>query len=158
MGCRKKQARLSAYLDGELSPKAAAAVREHLEACPQCASVLDRLAALDGALETVDGLTPPLGFVGRIVAVAEAQRERAAATRVPVFGRLRPAFSRVAALVTLVAGLWLGATLGGSVSGTNVLVAETEDESVLDLQVDSLSAAPPGSLAEAYLYPVAESE
>ncbi len=62
---------------------------------------------------------------------------------------------RVAAGLVAVAGIWVGLNVGGSAfaggertsSGTVDVAAQDE----FDLQVESLSAAPPGSIAEAYL-------
>lgn len=45
--CTKIQAKLSAFLDGELNPKEMAEVSAHLETCPDCAAVLEKIRRLD---------------------------------------------------------------------------------------------------------------
>jgi hypothetical protein len=51
--CRRARSRLSAFLDGELPPRAAQAVDGHLRACAGCA---ERMASLRSAIESVADL------------------------------------------------------------------------------------------------------
>ncbi len=46
MNCWRTKQLLAAYLDGELSPSEATLVEEHVERCPECAELRDRIAAL----------------------------------------------------------------------------------------------------------------
>ena len=51
MRCMQSRERLSAYLDGELTPSEAGAVREHVTACSDCASEYAALAATSRQLK-----------------------------------------------------------------------------------------------------------
>ncbi len=154
--CKTTSQRLSAYLDGELPQAGAAAVEEHLRGCPQCAAELAALRALSHALDGLEGTAVPARFAARVRRAAEAKTAR----RRPIvlFGgssTLSRVLMRVAAGLVAVAGIWVGLNVGGSAfaggertsSGTVDVAAQDE----FDLQVESLSAAPPGSIAEAYL-------
>lgn len=56
--CAKIEELLSAYLDGRLSPKEKARVSAHLESCPACATLLDKMHKLDemasSAMDAID--------------------------------------------------------------------------------------------------------
>jgi anti-sigma factor RsiW len=84
--------RLSAYLDGELEPEAAASVGDHVASCPLCREELDRLDDARRLLRGMAPLEPPPGFTERFGA------------------RLRRVFRRVAGGVAL-AGAAIGAAL-----------------------------------------------
>lgn len=43
MGCEELLAALAEYVDGEIDPATAAAIRGHLEKCPTCELVVDNL-------------------------------------------------------------------------------------------------------------------
>ncbi len=45
--CDKIRTKLSAYLDGELSPDEMAEVAEHLESCPDCSALLEKMRQVD---------------------------------------------------------------------------------------------------------------
>ena len=53
MTCHDVEARLGAYLDGELSEAAASEVRAHLDACPACRALYDRHRALAAGVRAV---------------------------------------------------------------------------------------------------------
>jgi anti-sigma factor RsiW len=46
MNCWRTKQLLAAYLDGELSPSETTLVEEHVEGCPECAELRDRIASL----------------------------------------------------------------------------------------------------------------
>jgi len=46
MNCWRTKQLLAAYLDGELSPSETTLVEEHVESCPECAELRDRIASL----------------------------------------------------------------------------------------------------------------
>ena len=50
--CRRWKSRVSAFMDGELSPDREAAVSAHLSRCPACARIVREYARLSGGLET----------------------------------------------------------------------------------------------------------
>lgn len=60
--CKKVADNLVAYSDGELSPKDARVVREHLEGCPGCREVLARLQAVEREMRLLPGVSPSAGF------------------------------------------------------------------------------------------------
>ncbi|HET6442141.1 MAG TPA: zf-HC2 domain-containing protein [Phycisphaerae bacterium] len=101
---------LPAYLDGELKPSTAAAVRRHLAHCESCAA---RAELLEGAWNLLDEAGAPpaaTGFTSRMMAriVEEKELERLEA-------RLRPHRLRrqiLAAVTGLAAGLlvWFAGT------------------------------------------------
>ena len=51
MRCTQSRERLSAYLDGELTPSEAGAIREHVAACADCAGEYAALAATSRQLK-----------------------------------------------------------------------------------------------------------
>ncbi len=158
MNCRKATKKLSAYLDGELASSDASRVRAHVDACPRCASALEELRKLDATLDAVPALTPRPGYADRIVARAEQKLYDRAPSPVGGWARVRPALARLAAAVVFVMGLWLGGTMAGSLTYSTQTIAETEEATLIDLQVDSLSAVPSGSVAETYLALLGEEE
>ncbi len=151
MKCKKTSERLNAYLDGELAPDEALAVREHLRACPQCAAELDGLKQLNRALEAEPGMAVPNGFARRVRAVAE-ERHAVPVGLATSTARLQLVLSRIAAVVMVAAGLWVGGLMARSTSQSSLGVEpETYEVTEFDLQLDPLSATPPGSVAEVYL-------
>ncbi len=154
--CKTTSQRLSAYLDGELPQAGAAAVEEHLRGCPRCAAELAALRGLSHTLEGLEGAAVPSGFAARVRRAAGA--ERASRRPLVLFGtpsRLNRVLMRVAAGLVAVAGLWVGMSVGGSAFASreeaSFDTAEVAQQSEFDLQLESLSTAPPGSIAEAYL-------
>src|ERR687895_2894954 len=55
MSCEHLRTAVGAYALGALDPDEAAAVRRHLETCPECAAELDALAPLPGLLSLAGG-------------------------------------------------------------------------------------------------------
>ncbi len=53
---------LSAYLDGELESSDAAAVREHLKTCAECAGYLERMRGLDESIRSARPAMPDEGY------------------------------------------------------------------------------------------------
>ena len=151
MKCKKTSERLNAYLDGELAPDEALAVQAHLRACPRCAAELDGLKQLNQALGAEPSTAVPNGFARRVRAVAE-ERHAVPVGLAASTARLHLVLSRIAAVVTLAAGLWVGGLMAGSTSQSSLSVEpETYEVTEFDLQLDPLSATPPGSVAEVYL-------
>ncbi len=152
MKCRRTCERLNAYLDGELAPHEALAVQEHLRACPRCAAELDELKRLNRALEGQPLIAVPAAFARRVRAAGEERR----AGPVPIAtstARLNLVLSRVAAVVMVAAGLWVGGLMarGTPTSGVGAIESDTYEAAEFDLQLNALSAAPPGSVAEVCL-------
>ena len=55
MSCEHLRSAVGAYALGALDPDEAAAVRRHLETCPECAAEHDALAPLPGLLSLAGG-------------------------------------------------------------------------------------------------------
>src|SRR6201998_3784191 len=67
MQCDSASEMLDAYLDGELSPEASAAMRDHLQECPRCSAQIAETARLQRALPRArTHFTPTAEFRQRI--------------------------------------------------------------------------------------------
>jgi anti-sigma factor (TIGR02949 family) len=111
--CHWVRSVLTAYLDGELKPSTADAVRRHLERCPECArhaAELERAWKLLDALETaapVPRIRP--GFTERMMArIVEEKELEAFEARLR---RGRRARQFIAQITGMAAGLALGVVL-----------------------------------------------
>ena len=114
--CMTRKA-ISQYLDGELSPAAADAAREHFRSCADCTKILDEMRGLDEAIrhETVAKADVP-DVAGRVRNELQSRgaflRARMAAGRRRIFGEslvtMRLAGSLVAAAILLVAVVFVG--------------------------------------------------
>ncbi|MBI5744073.1 MAG: zf-HC2 domain-containing protein [Elusimicrobia bacterium] len=70
--CTEITRRLSAYQDGELSPKDQEAVKSHLASCAGCAEELRRISEVDPALKLLPGTVPSPFFAAKVAAAARA--------------------------------------------------------------------------------------
>jgi len=106
---------INQYLDGELSPRVAERVEEHLAGCPRCAEVLEDLRGADAALRRASPAAQPVPDIASRV-TAELHRRgaflkaRVAAGNRRLFGSSPVAVQMagavaVAALVLLTVGL-----------------------------------------------------
>jgi len=94
--------RLSPYLDDELDARERAAVTRHLEACAECARLLEELAAVD-RLVAAEAVPAPAGYFETFGARVSARlRDAPADTRPRLF---EPAWALAAAAVLVVAVL-----------------------------------------------------
>ena len=107
--CHWVRSVLAAYLDGELKPSTAEAVRRHLERCPDCAR---RAAQLEEMWRLLDAAAaPPIrpGFTERMMArIVEEKALEALEARSRPSRRLRDLAATVSGLA---AGLVLGVAL-----------------------------------------------
>ena len=150
MDCRNAQARLNAYLDGELPPGEAALLHEHLRTCAACAAKQEALREVNGNLDLLEGADVPAGFASRVRAVAEGRR---VATWQPTHGWLSP-YARVAAVLVAMVGLVFGWAMGGAVSAGRADAAPAvvqATDTAFEIEARALSTTPPDSLAAAYL-------
>ena len=74
MDCEKVQENLSAYLDGELSPQEADAVRAHLESCEDCAAEAESLRSTVRLVRSLERAQAPAVLKRRVMAAAGGRR------------------------------------------------------------------------------------
>jgi anti-sigma factor RsiW len=132
--------RLSAFIDGELPGVDRRAVEWHLDGCPDCASVHQRLAAAWALVADAPRVAPRVDLWPRIEARLAGGRRRPA-----WLGRL--AWNPLPALA-LVAGLLLGLQLGEALVRDRGSAPSAEASR---LDVHFLGDVFPGSLAEVVL-------
>lgn len=115
MNCRDVEARITAYLDGELDATTSSALRGHLRGCDACRVLAEDHAKIAGALAQLPPAEPPAAmWDGVMVKVAEAEAADAKRSRLAIFGarvweRLRPQLVPALALgaAAAVAAVWL---------------------------------------------------
>ncbi len=118
MNCQDVEARLGAYLDGELDASETAAVSAHLKGCPECAASLDRLRAVRTAVRAeLPAYRAPDTLRMRIRDVVREAAPALSPARPPAWRWLAVA----AAVVLAVVGTWKVASDRG---GENVLAEE----------------------------------
>jgi hypothetical protein len=105
MNCSNCQPLLSAYVDDSIGQGERAAVDAHLRSCSACHALMQDLAAIRSASQSLDALTPPARVWHQIAAtVVEPPRSRFGwLTRQPVMA--------VAMAAVIAAGLWRVADL-----------------------------------------------
>lgn len=106
MNCRGASRRLSAYIDGDLSPGIRQSVDEHLQSCRSCKLKLAELTAIVKAAQNMPSLKVSLGFKERVLAAIHdggksSLRLRAVPLRLALAGA---GFVTVAVLVFFLAG------------------------------------------------------
>ena len=105
---------LSAYLDGQLRPRAHARLAAHLAACPACAASLAELRALHTDFQALPDERLGFDLAQVIRGRIEALPPRTQAGRAPRWRRLVPAGIGAAASVSI--GLALGMSLTAPVA------------------------------------------
>jgi len=123
MLCEQVRDHLSAYLDKELTADLSAAVRAHVDACPDCRSLLADLRATSNLLRRLPVHAAPEGLAGDVM--REMERRVVLESSEPAAGqphertlaihraRSWPRALAVAATLLLAAGIGLFAYLGG---------------------------------------------
>jgi anti-sigma factor RsiW len=160
MRCKSVRDKLDRFGRQELAPRTRAAVEAHLSACADCRRHLARQERLSGLLARAP--TPPAvpeGFSDRLMAAA---RRRQSELR-PMPGslwRLRwlslseSVRKKAAQAVALAGGILIGILMGQQAwqSAHSSIPRQTaEPDPVAVYQLDYLTDAPGGSLAESYL-------
>jgi len=106
MSCHEIEKELSAYLDGELSPKEAVRVRGHVAQCPACARELERLRRVITAVRELPEVPAPEGLKQKILdelAAGERVRRKPAGV-----SRLRMLWPTAAAVAIAALLAWYG--------------------------------------------------
>ena len=112
MKCDEVILRLVSLADGAISAGEAEAVRGHLAACADCRALLEQLRADAGLLRREPAPQVPAFLATRIMAEVRVRKQPA--------GRwwgMSPALARVAAVVLVAVGIWLGTVLGRGILG-----------------------------------------
>lgn len=95
MNCEKIEVLFPSYLEDELSPEESAAVRNHLESCPECFSLLSSLKETMDSLAGFPELEPSESLIQRLQTIPKKKA-------VPVLNFfLRPSLQPVFAVATI---------------------------------------------------------
>lgn len=160
MRCDTVRKKLDRFAQQELAPRLRESVEAHLRECAGCRRHLAREERLAAVLASVpEPPAVPEGFGDRLMAAA--RRRQAASRPVPELRRrvgwLRPSVpfgAQAAQAAVLAGGLLLGVVMGQQ-AWQSVHPAGTQQTSQADplavFELDYLSDAPGGSLAESYL-------
>jgi anti-sigma factor RsiW len=158
MRCEKVRLKIDAYVTGELSPGARAAVEEHLKTCDGC-----RLAAAAARkfidLGQASSIPPvPEGFARRLAVLARQKAGRrapaAASWNLVAWWRTVSMPMQAAAAAVLVIGLATGLLIGWNTwqaPAAPPAQAASQTDPLASYNVDYLTDAPDGSLAQTYL-------
>ena len=141
--CLSCKRRLSAYIDGELSPWFMAAVEEHLASCPDCRAEYDSLRAVMDALNVLKTPEPRRGLDA---AVMDRIAREGESNRLPWF---IPAPVCAAAF-----GLFIGVFLANGATpqrADEAMIAPiiAADDGIMRA-MDVFSPSPQGSFSNAY--------
>lgn len=120
--CDKIRNKLSAYLDGELSPEEMAEVAAHLETCPDCSALLEKMRKIDEMAETAipdfdDKLMDSL--TGRIMDSIKESKPIAEENRPK--SRVIPIWYRYVAVAASIVIVFLAGRMAFKESGGNLL-------------------------------------
>jgi len=161
MYCDWIQECLSAYLDGEIGEQMRAQLDEHLASCEGCREALARLRQVDALLGSASAPAVSERFTDRVMAQA---REHAAGRR-QAFREFWSPFHwwessslpmRAAAAAVLMVGVAAGAFMARDTwepapSQPVVSVQSAEADVLATYNLDYLTDAPSGSLAQIYV-------
>ena len=106
MNCKKTQKKLSKFFDR--GTELDAALKNHLQQCPECKRFWDDLATLDSAVQHLQTIQAPGDLTPRVLAAISRSR----ASRPFI---LRPVWAgAMAVILALVVGFWVGNRLEAS--------------------------------------------
>ena len=154
MRCEDVRAKLDAYLAGELPVGTSGSIDAHLRDCRACREALGRLQQVIGLLKQPQTPPVPEGFAERVM-LAARQRQTARPAPILLWNPLAWRLSapmRVAAAAILIVGLGLGILMGhGAWRGPSPAKAVAQADPLAIYNLDYLTDAPNGSLAQSYL-------
>ncbi len=122
MECKETLERMMRALDGELPDEEWGILKAHLKVCDPCRAQWERLQAAEEVLSGAPILSPPPGFVGRVMAQVDRRRARQRA----FFGSLALAGSALVLFIGFLPVLralpgWAGFLVALSHSGSVLL-------------------------------------
>jgi anti-sigma factor RsiW len=149
MSCSARQAKLSAFADGEGSPAWRSDMETHLAHCPECRQSLAALDLLWLALE--DGGPPRTrsDFTQAVMARITEKSEAGFFDWIHFLPSLSPAPATMAAMV--VVGLFIGGWMGRTIMAETLMTAASQEQAATLAAMDAFAPTPRGSLAEGYL-------
>ncbi len=103
MSCKRYRILLSAYVDGEITPKEESALKEHLKVCPDCAKELEHLTRMRNIFRVVERKEPSEFFKSRVLGQISTSSRKQLLRRYEMVFRI--AIPAVLASVLLVFGL-----------------------------------------------------
>ena len=149
MWCNDVQDRLKAYIDGAMAPEQRRAVQAHLQSCADCRAALKRIDRLAAVLLEAKPPSVPAGFVSRVMLAARS-RKRATSVAAGNPWQWWKGISmpmRAAAAAVLIVGVSVGLLMSWAAGPPIAAPADLLDA----YNLDYLSDAPEGSIAESYL-------
>ena len=166
MRCAEVRDNLNRFLDGELAAELSKEMATHLQCCPSCRQLWSRLRQLGAVIQTPPAPALPDGFARRVLSQARQRGASPPPVRRASFPLIRrwksiPLMQRAAAAAVLVIGLSTGVLMGwqtGSRQSSKVAdAAPALDDPVVVFNLDYLGGDPNGSLPQAYLMLVSDS-
>jgi anti-sigma factor RsiW len=153
MKCRQVKDKLSAFQDGELSPRERERVSEHLERCPACRERYAEIEKVWQALEGLPEIPPDPDFFGQLIKKINEPYER---PPLPGLSGVFQLFSSLAVCTLLIAGVLIGAFTGNMLVKSDLFpfMQNQAARSRAAIEVFSLKAfdpIPPGTLGDKYL-------
>lgn len=153
MRCKQVQRKLDVFTSDDLAPQVRTRVEEHLRSCERCRVAVERLRKLAGVLEAAPGAPLPAGFAERLMQKARRRSVVATAARFSLnplhWWQENPVAVRIAVAASLIVGLALGGLLGSDTWSAAAQEKPAADP-VAVYSLDYLSAAPDGSVAQAF--------
>ncbi|UCC79841.1 MAG: zf-HC2 domain-containing protein [Candidatus Zixiibacteriota bacterium] len=151
MNCRGVSRRLSAYIDGQLSPAIRESVEDHLKGCLLCRRKLAEFEAIVRVAHELPSVGVSDGFADRVLAAAKTEFMKKEA-----FGKISYRFGLAsAAFITVAAAIFL--IFGPANNMENITQSDVDIKQVLDppgeAEIQDISSDP---RAIVYTVPVPE--
>ena len=149
MLCNDVQDSLKVYIDGAMGPEQRRAVEAHLQSCANCRAALERIDRL--AVVLLDAKPPPVppGFASRVMLAAKSRKRatNVAAGNPWQWWKSISMPMRAAAAAVLIVGVSVGLLMSWAAGPPIAALADPLDA----YNLDYLSDAPKGSIAESYV-------
>jgi hypothetical protein len=150
MRCGQVQRQITSGSPDSLSVEA----QSHMRECASCRARLERVRQVSLLLGSVPQPSLSGDFAQRVLAAARMQRKEWGGEnplRLAVLWlRAIPAGARIAAVVALAVGLWIGAHMERTGTGSTIALRTGNRDPVALYRLDELTAMQPGSLNSAY--------
>ena len=145
MDCTTVQQKLKAYLDQELQDKEAQALMVHLQSCTQCAYEAEALSRTWELLRELPEPDRVPDLIPATLARIRSAEKESFRERVSRWLTLIP--GPAVAATALALGIYVGTSIGTSISQNYSAVQEQEDPLYLEVFTD----VPPQTIGDAYL-------